>query len=93
LNHAGVRRIGEDHLVTRIGERQQGVKHVVAVTLRDHDFAVRVVLRAAAAVNQLSYRLFYLIEPGERKVGIRLVAADRGTFHLDDPGVGRDVSV
>ena len=37
VEHARVDRVGEDDLVARVRDREQGVEHVVAVAARDRD--------------------------------------------------------
>ena len=56
LEHSRIRRVGEDDLVARIRQDEEGVQHGRAVAVGDHDLAVGVVLRPAATGDQLCDR-------------------------------------
>jgi hypothetical protein len=93
LDHPGVGRVGDDDLVAGVGEREQGIEHVVAVALRDDDLAIRVVRRAPSALDQPSHRFLHLVEPRKRQVGVGLVAADRGARHIHDVWMRRHIGI
>ena len=68
LEHSRVGGVGEDDLVAWICQDEKGVEHGGAVAVGDDDLAVGVVLRATPSRDQLSDRLFHLVEPGEGQI-------------------------
>ena len=61
VEHAGVGRVGEDHLVARVGQAEERVEHRVALAAGDDDLAAAVVRGAAAPLDQVRDGLLELV--------------------------------
>jgi hypothetical protein len=93
VDHPRVRRIGEDDLISGIGEAEEGVEDGGALAAGDDDLPPSVVARAAATLDERRHRLLEVVATGERQPAVRVVLADRRPGGLHRGGGGRDVGV
>ena len=93
VDHARVHGVCDEHLVARIGEREQRVEQSVPLAAGDHDLGPRVVGPPAAALDVRCDRALDVEAAGEREVAVELVEAGRCARRLDRLGRRRQVGV
>jgi hypothetical protein len=93
VDHAGVRRVGQDDLVAGVGEAEEGIEHGLALPAGDDDLAARVVRRPAPPPHVLGDRLLEVLAAVEREPAVGVVLADRGAGRLERGGRRRDIRV